>query len=49
MYAVIENGIVISPFVGNIEQLIKVKENYPSYKFIEMTLENSPLSIGDKI
>ena len=49
MYAVVNNGIVINPFVGTAEQLIKAKENYPSYKFIEMTLENSPISIGDKI
>lgn len=49
MYAVVDNGIVINPFVGNNKQLIKAKENYPNYKFIEMTLENSPVSIGDKI
>ena len=49
MYAVVDNGIVINPFVGDSEQLIKAKEIYPSYEFIEMTLENSPVSIGDKI
>ena len=49
MYAVVDNGIVINPFIGDSEQLIKVKKDYPSYEFIEMTLENSPISIGDKI
>jgi len=49
MYAVVDNGIVINPFVGNSEQLKEQQMQYPSYKFIEMTLENSPISIGDKI
>jgi hypothetical protein len=49
MYAVVDKGFVVSPFVGTTEQLTKAKEDYPSYEFIEMTLENSPLSIGDKI
>jgi len=49
MYAVVDNRIVISPFVCNNEQLIEAKKTYPSYEFIEMTLENSPISIGDKI
>ena len=49
MYAIVDKGFVVNPFVGTIEELIKAKETYPSYEFIEMTLENSPLSIGDKI
>jgi hypothetical protein len=49
MYAVVDNGIVINPFVCNNEQLIEAKKTYPTYQFIEMTLENSPISIGDKI
>jgi hypothetical protein len=49
MYAVVLDEIVISPFIGNEEELLKAKEQYPQHKFIEMTIENSPIAIGDKL
>ena len=49
MYAVVLDEIVISPFIGNEEELTKAKEQYPQHKFIEMTIENSPIAIGDKL
>ena len=49
MYAVVDNKVIVSPFVGNEQQLKEQQSQYPNYKFIEMTLENSPVMVGDKI
>lgn len=49
MYAVVDNKIVINAFVGDEQELKKQQIKHSNYKFVEMTLENSPISIGDKI
>jgi hypothetical protein len=47
MYAVIDNSVILGPYVGTEEELKETKLNNPNYNFVEMTLENSPMKIGD--
>ena len=46
MYAVVLNERILGPFYGNEEELNKLKVEYPDHKFYEMTLENSPVTVG---
>ena len=48
MYAVIDKGIIIAPYVGTEKQLKETKLKNPNFNFVEMTLENSPMKTGDK-
>ena len=46
MYAgVVESKVVAWSFADGFEE---IRANFPTVEFVEMTLENSPATIGDK-
>jgi hypothetical protein len=49
MYAAVLNGIVVEPILTTVEEIEKAKNRYKNYDFVEMTEENSPAIVGQRL